>query len=112
MQAAHQAFNQPALGDDSAQPVRNNPSLVPLDALRAARRHDLHVARRAAESNGRHRRRARAGAGRLGRSDAALPDQDPHAIGRLDRRQLDVGALGKVRMHRQRPADRVQPRSR
>ena len=33
----------------------------------------------------RHRGGAGAGAGRLGRSDAALPDQDADAIGRLDR---------------------------
>ena len=37
--------------------------------------------------------RARAGAGRFRRPDAALPDQNAHAIGRLDARQLDVRAL-------------------
>ena len=43
----------------------------------------------------RHRGGAGAGARRFGRPDASLPDQDPHAIRRLDRRELHVRAGGK-----------------
>ena len=50
------------------------------------------VAAGAAVRRGRHRRRRRAGARRRGRADAALPDQDAHAIRRLDLGELDVGA--------------------
>ena len=50
------------------------------------------------------RRRARAGAGRVRRADAALPDQDAHAIRRFDHRELDVGALRKPRVRGQRRA--------
>ena len=62
--------------------------------------------------DGGHRRRARAGARGRGRPDAALPDQDAHAVGRLDVRELDVGAGRKSRVRRQRGAEPIEARRR
>ena len=73
--------------------------LPPFDALRAAGRDDLHVAPRAAEGDRRDGRGARAGAGGFGRSNATLPNQDPHAIRGLDGRQLDVRTIREQRVH-------------
>ena len=101
--------SQAASAISSAQPVRNRPSSVHSTRCAPPGETICDVARGAAELDRRDGRRARAGARRFGRADAALPDQDPHAVGRLDRRQLDVRAVGKMRMHGQLRRDRVQP---
>ena len=87
-----------------------DPVFEPFDALAAAWRDHFDIPRRR-----RHRRRgygraAGAGAGRLGWADAALPDQNAHAVRRFHLRERDVGAIGKFRMMLDRRAERVQPR--
>ena len=95
---------------------RPPPSRSGTDHRPATRRAGCRQARRRWTSRrprrpvGRDRGRARARTRRLGRTDAALPDQDAHQVRRLDLGQLDVRAFGKVRMHGQRRRDRVQPR--
>ena len=93
----------------SAQPVSTDLVVRPFDALCAAGRDHVHAPAGAAERRRGHRRRARARARRFGRADAALPDQNAHAIGRLDQRQLDVRALREKRMHGEAGRHGVQP---
>ena len=82
----------------SAQPVRNRPASVHSTRCAPPGDDDLHVARGAAVGDRRDRRGARAGARRLGRSDAALPDQDPDAIRAprraRARRSIPAGKIG------------------
>ena len=46
----------------------------------------------------------------FGRTDPALPDQNPHEIRRLHLGELDVRPSRKMRVDRQRPGNRVQSR--
>ena len=62
----------------------------------------------AAVSGGGNRRRGGSGAGRRGRTDATLPDEYPHAIGRLNRRKLHVRPRREHGVSRQGRAKRVE----
>ena len=107
--AAYHEPSQAASATSSAHPVRKNPSSV--HSTRCAPPGDTISTSRAAPPN----RMAATAAAHAPVPDASvgpdtpLPDQDPDAIRRLDRRKLDVGALGKMRMDRQRGSQRVQP---
>jgi hypothetical protein len=59
--------------------------------------------------HGRDCRRTGAGSRRLRWSDAALPDQDAHAVRRFDDREFHVRALRKVPVRRERRTQAVEP---
>ena len=95
----------PATVRDDVGPSRELNLLAgPVDALRAARRHDLRTPRGAAETGRRNGGRARAGARRRRGPHAALPDEDPNPIGTLDRGELHVGPFRKPLVRRQEAA--------
>ena len=66
------------------------------------------VAAGPAVRRGRHRRCRRPGARGRGRADAALPDENPHPVRRLDLDELDVGARRKRAVGGQRRPETVE----
>src|SRR5687768_2930350 len=97
-----------AVEHDLRPPGQVNAIVAPLDALRAAGRDDLDIAGRATMRARGDCRRTGAGAGRVGRADAALPNQDAHAIRRLHHRELHVGAFGEPFVRGQRGTQAVE----
>ena len=96
--------------DHLRPPGQVDPIVAPLDTLRAAWRDDLDVASRATVRDGGNGRCARTRPRCVSRADTPFPDEDADAIGRLDDRELDVRAVSKTLVRRQRRAEAMEAR--